>query len=191
MSTPIDKARAPQGAASEPQAAARSSTQPASGAQPAPHFLMTVVIIALIAATAVWIVNEFSLPAWMLYLGWIAFAVAGGTPRQSGAMLGCVLMGILLGMAGMIEMRAMSSLGGLALPIMVFSVTAIAVTAQRVPVFDKVVGYFIGMTGYFASGLDPGAEGFGTLAAAAIAGTAAGWVAVRLPALAVRPGSPK
>lgn len=153
------------------------------GAVRAGGFPLRVAIIALIAALAVALVDRFALPAWMLYMGWISYAVAGSKPRPGFAMFACVMLGIALGIVGMLTLRATTgAFGGLALPAMVFGVTAIAVLTQKLPVISYVVGYFIGMTGYFASGLEPGVPAFLALAAAGAVGAVSGWLATELPA---------
>lgn len=157
------------------------ATETAQGRPGRWRFPVIVGVISLIAAASTALCLALDLPAWGMFIGWIAFSTGGGA--RSGAIAwGSVMLGLVLGMAGALTMEAGSGLGFIAIPAVVFVITCIAVAAQRAPLLDSVVGYFIGMTAFFASGLMAGINTFGILALPISIGSMSGYIASLLAA---------
>lgn len=150
------------------------------------QFAATVVFVSLVAALAAQASAILSLPVWMMFIGWTAFGSGRGSVRAGAVAVCCLLIGYLLGMAGLVGVdRLAPVLGVFALPVVVFLLVVVAMLAQ-LTLFNSIVGYFLGMTAYFASGLGPDAMAFVSLATAGFIGAAAGWVLIAGPRLVSR-----
>ncbi|CAE6754037.1 hypothetical protein R70006_03167 [Paraburkholderia domus] len=157
-----------------------------AGSASAVRFSATVIFVSLVAAVAAQASAVMSLPVWMMFIGWTAFGSGRGNVRAGVAAIGCLFVGYLLGMAGLLGVGYLGpAMGALALPVVVFLLVVVAMLAQLTPL-DSIVGYFLGMTAYFASGLKPDATTFFSLATAGLIGGAAGWVLVVGPRLVKR-----
>jgi hypothetical protein len=115
---------------------------------------LNILMTALIAAAGSAVCALIGVPVWMMFAGWIAFLAGGGSVRTAAVTFVCVLLGVLLGVVGAFTIaRLTASLSGMALPVGVFVIVAAALAAQFFPVINSVIGYFCGMTIFFASGL--------------------------------------
>ncbi|HEY6724941.1 MAG TPA: DUF1097 domain-containing protein, partial [Polyangiaceae bacterium] len=94
---------------------------------------------------------------------------------KSGAVnLGCVLIGVCLGMTAQFVLGMLSTPPGLAEQIAsVFAVTWVVLSLRFVPKFNNVPALFLGSIAYFASRLAPGWATFATLAGAVVLGATA------------------
>jgi hypothetical protein len=149
--------------------------------RPNANFFAAVTITALVAAVSTALCIRIGIPVWGMFAGWIVFVTGGGSAKAGFAALGSALIGILLGIGGALAIAASSAgLGGIAVPAVVFVIVAIAVICQRVPFFNSVIGYFIGMTVYFASALPPTSATFIALGSAVALGMLSGLLATIL-----------
>jgi hypothetical protein len=130
-------------------------------------------IVASSAATVSTLALE--LPVWAMFVGWIAYFTRGLNLRSGLVNLACVLMGVALGIGAAHVLAALSPvLGDYAISAVVVAVTAIALSLARLPVFNNLLGFFLGLVAYFASHMPPTPTTFATLGlAAAIGGVAA------------------
>ena len=64
---------------------------------------------------------------------------------------------------------------------MVFIVALIVVGLRGLPVFNNLLGYFLGLVAWFAAHLEPSLEGLVQLAGASAIGSIAGWVSHYAP----------
>lgn len=150
------------------------------------QFAATVVFVSLVAALAAQASAIMSLPVWMMFIGWTTFGSGRGSVRAGSVAICCLLIGYLLGMAGFAGVGHLAPvLGVFALPVVVFLLVVVAMLAQ-LTLLNSIVGYFLGMTAYFASGLRPDAAAFFSLATAGLIGAAAGWVLIAGPRLVSR-----
>jgi len=168
------------------QAAPAEASATRSNAARGGQFAVTVVFVSLVAALAAQASAILSLPVWMMFIGWTAFGSGRGNVRAGAVAVGCLLIGYLLGMAGLVGVAHLAPvLGVFALPVVVFLLVVVAMLAQ-LTLLNSIVGYFLGMTAYFASGLSPDAMAFVSLATAGFIGAAAGWVLIAGPRLVSR-----
>jgi len=139
--------------------------------------IVNIVTTALIAA----ICDVIKVPVWMMFAGWIAFLAGGGSLKSAPITFVCVLLGAILGILGAFAIgQATPSLGSLALPVAVFVIVAGALFAQFLPVVSSVIGYFCGMTIFFASGLPLTASGLLVIGTGVAIGIASGLLASTL-----------
>ncbi|ANN66208.1 DUF1097 domain-containing protein [Bordetella bronchialis] len=133
-------------------------------------------LVASSAATFSALVLE--LPVWAMFVGWIAYFTRGLDLRSGLVNLACVLIGLALGMAAAHAMAAFSPLlGAYAITAVVTAITAIALSLARMPVFNNLLGFFLGLVAYFASHMPPSPATFLSLGGAAAIGAAAGFLA--------------
>jgi hypothetical protein len=73
----------------------------------------------------------------------------------------------------------------LVVPVLIFIVALVVVALRGLPILNNLVGYFLGLVGWFAANWSPSIESLVQLFIAYIIGFAAGWVLVTMsPALA-------
>ncbi|AFT71049.1 hypothetical protein B5T_02781 [Alloalcanivorax dieselolei B5] len=118
------------------------------------------------------------LPIWAMFIGWIAFFTRGLNLKAGLINLGCVLMGLVLGIGAAHLQGALGPhLGAYAISAVVLAITAVALSLARVPVFNNLLGFFLGLVSYFASHLPPTLGSFASLGVAAAIGATAGFLA--------------
>ncbi len=146
-------------------------------------FIVTTVIIAVIAALAAAGSAALSLPVWAMFIGWIAFFTHIGTTRTAFENLACVGLGIVIGLIAGVSVPELAAVvgPGLALPMVVFAVALIVVALRGLPVMNNLLGYFLGIVAWFAAHLEPSFEGLAQLLSASAVGSVAGWVSHTLP----------
>ncbi|WP_371355023.1 DUF1097 domain-containing protein [Pseudomonas chlororaphis] len=142
--------------------------------------LMFTLFTAVAAATAALAAGSsllLNLPVWAMFVGWVAFFSRGLTLRDGLVNLGCVLMGLAIGMGAALSIGALSpSLGPWALPLVVFAVAMLVVSLRSLRVMNNIVAYFLGLIAWFAAHLEPSLESFAELGGAGALGTCAGWL---------------
>ena len=133
-------------------------------------------VVAASAATFSAVALE--LPVWAMFIGWIAFFTRGLNFKAGLVNLGCVLIGLGLGIVAVHLQGALGPhLGAYALSAVVLAITAAALSLARLPVFNNLLGFFLGLVSYFASHLPPTLGSFASLGLAAAIGIAAGFLA--------------
>lgn len=133
-------------------------------------------VIASSAATLS--VITFEVPVWAMFVGWISFFTRGLTLKQGAINLACVLIGVALGIGAAHAMAALTPiLGGHAISAVVFAITIIALSLAKAPVFNNLLGFFLGLVAYFAAHQPPLNATFGMLAVAATLGATAAFLA--------------
>lgn len=141
--------------------------------------LKVVIGESVIASSAATLsVMAFEVPVWAMFVGWISFFTRGLNLKQGAVNLACVLIGIILGIAAA-QAVAISTplLGSYAISAVVFAITIIALSLARAPVFNNLLGFFLGLVAYFASHQPPSFTAFGMLALAATVGATAAFLA--------------
>lgn len=147
-------------------------------------------VVASSAATLSTVVLE--VPVWAMFVGWIAFFTRGLNLRHGVINLVCVLIGVGLGIGAAYVLAALGPrLGIYAITAVVFAITVVALSLAKVPVFNNLLGFFLGLVAYFASHLPPSLSTLVQLGLAAVVGAVAAFLAhawqarikaVRLPA---------
>lgn len=133
-------------------------------------------VIASSAATLS--VLAFEVPVWAMFVGWISFFTRGLNLKQGAINLTCVLMGAALGIAAAHAMAVLTPiLSSYAISAVVFAITVIALSLAKAPVFNNLLGLFLGLVAYFASHQPPSLTTFGMLGIAATLGATAAFLA--------------
>lgn len=147
----------------------------------APGNLRVTFAEALVTMAAATLAVLLGLPIWAMFIGWIAYFTRGLDLRHGVVNLGCVAIGLGLG-AG-----AASLLGWLGRPpgvaeqaLVVFGVALVVLSLRFLPLFNNLLGFFLGLVAWFAAHRPPGIAAWAMLLLAASLGTAAGWSAHRL-----------
>lgn len=133
-------------------------------------------VVASSAATFSALVLE--VPVWAMFVGWLAFFTRGLNLRHGLVNLTCVLLGVGLGIGAAYTLSAVGPhLGAYAITAVVFLITAITLSLAKVPVFNNLLGFFLGLVAYFASHLPPSLGTLIQLGSAAAVGAAAALLA--------------
>ena len=125
--------------------------------------------VAAVAAAAAFGVNTVMLPAPAMFLGWVAFDLAGPSWRDGAANTGAFLL-------------------GLATPLAVAGVVVLVLSLRGLAPFNNPLAYFLGLTSFFYSGLAPSTSTLAVLGTAAVIGGAACAVAAFAQDAVVRTG---
>lgn len=146
---------------------------------PTSTHLKVVIGEAVIASSAATLSTAaFEVPVWAMFVGWISFFTRGLNLKQGAINLACVLIGFALGMGAAHAMAVLTPfLGGYAITAVVFVVTGIALSLAQVPVFNNLLGFFLGLVAYFASHQPPAVSTFTMLTVAATLGATAACLA--------------
>ena len=143
----------------------------------APRELKITATEAVAAALAAGLALSLGLPIWAMFLGWNAYFTRGSGLKSGAVNLGCVLIGLCLGMSAQFVLSTLSTQPGVAGQVTsVFAVTWVVLSLRFLPKFNNVPGFFLGLVAYFASRLEPGWAALATLGGAALLGSAAGWL---------------
>lgn len=135
--------------------------------------------VATIAATVSALVLE--VPVWAMFVGWISYFTRGVNLRDGLINLACVLTGVGIGLAAGAATHVLTpKLGPAALTAVVFGVAVAVLSLRHIPVFNNLLGFFLGLVAYFASEQAPSWAAFAELGLAAAVGTGAAWIAVVL-----------
>ena len=118
---------------------------------------------------------------WAMFVGWISYFTRGVNLRDGLINLACVLTGVGIGLAAGAATHALTpELGPAALTAVVFGVAVVVLSLRHIPVFNNLLGFFLGVVAYFASEQAPSWIAFTELGLAAAVGTGAAWIAVVL-----------
>lgn len=147
------------------------------------NYVVVTVIAAATAALAAAGSLALSLPVWAMFIGWIAFFTRVQGTRTAVENLGCVGLGMIIGMLAALAIPQLAAIVGLglSLPVVVFVVALVVVALRGLPVLNNLLSYFLGLVSWFAAHLDPSLESLVQLFGASIVGSVAGWVSHNLP----------
>ncbi len=146
-------------------------------------YLLLTVTAALTAAVAAFASLSLGLLPWAMFMGWVAYFTR---PTLSDGLqtFACVIVGLALGaMASVMAASLGPMLGFAALPVVVFGVACAVISTRGLPMFNNLLGYFIGLITFFAAHQPPSVATIGSLAAAVGIGFAAGLVSQRVQTL--------
>jgi hypothetical protein len=155
-----------------------------SHTQQAPHvFIVVTVVAAVTASFAAAASLALSLPVWAMFVGWIAFFSRGLTTRSTFENLGCVWLGLGIGLLAALSISQLAPLLdlGLALTVVVFVVALVVVALRGLPVLNNLLGYFLGLVAWFAAHPEPSPAGLLPLLGVTAIGSVAGWISHYLP----------
>lgn len=134
--------------------------------------------ITALAATAALLAD---VPIWGMFVGWIAYFTRGLDFRNALINLGCVLIGLVLGSAAALVLGSLDGPPNVAeQAAVVFGLGLVVLSLRFLPIFNNLLGFFLGLVAWFAFHQPPGVNSLMTLAFAATMGSFAGAVAHRL-----------
>src|SRR5262245_54844734 len=111
----------------------------------APLSLKITATEAVAAALAAGVAASFELPIWAMFLGWNAYFTRGAGLKSGVVNLGCVLIGLSVGMSAHALSSAWSKHPGVAeLMASVFVVTWVVLSLRFLPKFNNVPAFFLG-----------------------------------------------
>ncbi|WP_019832115.1 DUF1097 domain-containing protein [Sphingomonas sp. PR090111-T3T-6A] len=151
------------------------------------RFHAVSLVVAVVAGVATYGTLAVMLPASAMFLGWVAYNLAGASARDNLADLGCFLLGLAFGIGTAIAIRLLTpTLGDAATPLAVSGVVVLVLSLRTLAPLNNPIAYFLGLTSFFYSGLAPVASTYAILACAAVIGAASCAAATLLQA-AVQP----
>lgn len=122
--------------------------------------------VAAVAAAATYGVNTVMLPAPAMFLGWVAFDLAGPSWRDGAANTGAFLLGLAFGAGTALT----PALGALATPLAVAGVVVLVLSLRGLAPLNNPLAYFLGLSSFFYSGLAPTGETLLPLGVAGVIG---------------------
>lgn len=153
----------------------------------ATRFHSITLMVAVVAAGATVLTLGATLPAWAMFLGWVAYSTAGSTPREGRANLVAFLLGLGLGAAtGTVISLLTPLLGAAATPLAVLGDVVVVLSLRNLRPINNPLAYFLGLISFFASAQAPSASLLGMLAAAGVIGAAGAASAAWLQSLIER-----
>jgi hypothetical protein len=153
------------------------------------RFHAVSLTVAVVAGAATFGTIAVMLPASAMFLGWIAFNIAGPSLRDGAANLASFVIGLAFGIGTAIVIALLTpALASGATPVAVAGVVVLVLSLRSMAPVNNPIVYFLGLTSFFYSGFAPTAVSFAILAAAGIIGAAACAIATVLQAK-VQPGA--
>ena len=140
------------------------------------QFILFTLIAAVVASSAAWGSAALALEVWVMFAGFIAWFTRPTSRRESLSAMVCLWLGI--GLAAIAEVATgalMPTLGGLALPTVVFFVAIVIVGLRTTSIVNNMLTWFLGMVTFFAAGWELSPATFLHLGGATALGGFAGW----------------
>lgn len=136
-----------------------------------PFFAMTVVVSA-VAALVTFATIALGLPAWAMFLGWVAYGTSAETMHEGASSTLSFLLGLALGIGNGLAIGLLTpSLGIAAAPLVVFCDVVIVLSLRSLAPINNPLAWFLGMICFFASAQAPSTSLFALLAAAGMIGS--------------------
>ncbi len=153
-------------------------------AAPAPsgklRFLAISAAAAVTAASAAHFSNLIAVPAWAMFMGWVAYYTRGHSGRDGLVNYACLALGICLGFIAVMAVGTLApSFGTFALPVVVLVVATLVVSLRALPVLSNIPAYFLGLVTVFAAHVQPTLYAVAELGSAGAIGSFAAWFASR------------
>jgi hypothetical protein len=135
------------------------------------RFHAITLIGAAVAATTTFVTIAAGLPAWAMFLGWVAYSSSAKTKREGVGNLISFLVGLNFGAATSLTIGFLTpSLGGAAVPLAIFGVVIIVLSLRALPPINNPLAYILGLVSFFASGQVPSVSILAVLAVAGLIG---------------------
>lgn len=134
---------------------------------------------AVTPASAAHVTNLIAVPAWAMFMGWVAYYTRGHSGRRSRQL--CLrrawhLSRVHRGDGG----GALApSFGTIALPLVVLVIATLFVSLRAFPVLNNIPAYFLGLVTVFAVHVQPTLYAVAQLGSAGAIGSFAAWFASR------------
>jgi len=116
-------------------------------------FLPVPILVSILAFVYMIIAGQFELIAWVAFITWAGYFLAGMDLKAAIRLAISFTLGILGGMAVVwLGTNVTSSWGTYAFPAAVAPVAFVIILLELVPWFDLAPGYFLGCAAFFAAG---------------------------------------
>lgn len=116
-------------------------------------FLPVPIMVGVLAGLWMVLAGQFNLLAWVAFITWGAYFLAGISSRSAIREAISFIAGIVFGMVIVLLGTYLTpSLGTLAFPVAVALAGFTIVLLELVPWFDMAPGYFLGAAAFFAAG---------------------------------------
>ncbi|MCV9947599.1 DUF1097 domain-containing protein [Rhizobium sp. BT-175] len=154
-----------------------SNTEAANISRHTPRkFILFTLVAAVVASFAAWGSATLALEVWVMFAGFIAWFTRPTSFNESLSAMLCLWLGIGLGAVAEVTTGSLvPSLGGLALPVVVFFVAILIVGLRSTPIVNNMLAWFLGMVTFFAAGWEISPPTFLHLVGATAIGGFAGW----------------
>lgn len=117
-----------------------------------PHAL----VVGTIAAFAIFISGQLTIPAWAIFIGWVSYFVFAGSVKQGLLCFFHLVMGLFLAALVIVLSTYLNVFfPDVALLIVVFVLAASLTFIESVKPFNNIPAYYIGMIVLFASANPP------------------------------------
>jgi hypothetical protein len=154
-----------------PMSKIATSVQAAALHMPPGTFHGITLIGAVVAAVTTFLTLAAALPAWAMFLGWVAFNTGAQTAREGTTNLAAFLLGIVFGaVTGLLIGWLAPHFGDLATPLAVFGDVVLVLSLRALPQINNPLAYFLGLISFFAASQPPSPMLLGALAAAGVLG---------------------
>lgn len=143
-----------------------------------PRNLAITIGEASLAAGAAAMAVLLEVPIWAMFVGWIAYFTRGQDLPNGAINLGCVAIGLMIGAAAASVLSVVGAAPGvLEHAIIVLGVGLVVLSLRFLPVFNNLLGFFLGLVAWFAAHPPVSFAALATLTLAAALGSVAGWLA--------------
>jgi hypothetical protein len=144
------------------------------------RFFAISVVAALTAASATHVSTLVAVPAWAMFMGWVAYYTRGHSAHDGLVNYACLVLGIALGLLAVMAVGALApTFGTYALPMVVLFIATLVVSLRAMPVFSNIPAYFLGLVTVFAAHAQPTLYTLAELGLAGTIGSFAAWFASR------------
>jgi hypothetical protein len=135
----------------------------------------------VVAAVTTFATISAMLPAWAMFLGWVAYSTSGATTRERVANLISFLLGLGVGVGtGLLIAFLTPMLGDAATPLAVFGDVVLVLSLRSLRPINNPLAWFLGLTTFFASAQAPSLSLLAALAIAGLIGALAAGLAIVL-----------
>jgi Protein of unknown function (DUF1097) len=111
----------------------------------APTSIKVTLVEALITAIAATLALLGGLAIWAMFIGWIAYFTRGLDGRNGLINLGCVMIGLTLGVATASILGLIGSPGVPVQAAVVFGLGIVVLSLRFLPVVNNLLGFFLGL----------------------------------------------
>jgi hypothetical protein len=142
------------------------------------HFHAITLVGAVVAAVTTFATIAAMLPAWAMFLGWVAYSTIGETTRERVANVISFLLGLGVGVGNGLLIACLTPLlGGAATPIVVFGDVVLVLSLRTLRPINNPLAWFLGLISFFASAQTPSLSLLAELAFAGLIGALAAGLA--------------
>jgi hypothetical protein len=134
-------------------------------------FILWTFIASTVAALAAWLSAALHLEVWVMFAGFIAWFTRPTSTKASLSAMLCLWLGVIIGaISHFVTGALVSSIGHLALPVVVFTTAILIVGLRTGTILGNMLSWFLGMVTYFAAEIDLTAAALANLAGATAIG---------------------